>query len=149
MNQLKHLSEIIKPQKNQTSSNQDQKTTQNIQPFRPGYPLPPISSSYQPYVPAQRAPRKPLKCYYFLEEGYSAIRFTNLMEDLEKIIFLKHGGTYLFPNLQKVPTEGPISANILVRQVSKEQEEFTKKLIEKSNPLPKQQETTVIDDHKY
>ncbi|MBW0489524.1 hypothetical protein O181_029239 [Austropuccinia psidii MF-1] len=69
------------------------------------------------------APRQKLKCYYCLEEGHSEIRCNNLMEDLEKRIVLKHGGTYLFPNFQRVPTEGPISENNL-------------------------QEKTVIDDHK-
>ncbi|MBW0496613.1 hypothetical protein O181_036328 [Austropuccinia psidii MF-1] len=65
LNQLKHLSEVVQsPKKRKASNNQDQKVTQNSQPFRPRYPLPPISSSYQPYVLAQMAPRRLLKCYY-------------------------------------------------------------------------------------
>ncbi|MBW0478798.1 hypothetical protein O181_018513 [Austropuccinia psidii MF-1] len=94
------------------------------------------------------APQQTLECYYFLEEAHSAIRFNNLMEDLEKIIVLKHGGTYLFPNFQRVPTEGPISENKLVRHSFKEQEEFTKKMIEKLHPPPKNHEATVIDHHR-
>ncbi|MBW0514634.1 hypothetical protein O181_054349 [Austropuccinia psidii MF-1] len=91
LNQLKHLSEVVEsPKKPQASNNQDQRTIQNSQPFRPRYPSPPISSGYQPYVPAQMALRQPLKCYYFLEEGHSAIRCNHLTEDLEKRIFLKH-----------------------------------------------------------
>ncbi|MBW0466830.1 hypothetical protein O181_006545 [Austropuccinia psidii MF-1] len=70
------------------------------------------------------------------------------MEDLEKIIVLKYGGTYTSPNFQRVPTEGPMPTNKLIRQFSKEQEEFTKKMIEKSSPPPKQQETQTIEDHK-
>ncbi|MBW0490479.1 hypothetical protein O181_030194 [Austropuccinia psidii MF-1] len=69
------------------------------------------------------APRQPLKCYYFLEEAHSAIRCNNLTEDLEKRIVLKHEGTYISTNFQRVPTEGPMSTNKL-------------------------QETQVIKDHK-
>ncbi|MBW0578225.1 hypothetical protein O181_117940, partial [Austropuccinia psidii MF-1] len=114
LNQLKHLSEVVEsPKKPQPNNNQDHRTIQNSQPFRPRYPSPPISSGYQPYVPAQMAPRQPLKCYYCLEEGHSAIRCNHLTEDLEKRMVLKRGGTYLFPNFQRVPTEGPKSAKEL------------------------------------
>ncbi|MBW0517147.1 hypothetical protein O181_056862 [Austropuccinia psidii MF-1] len=121
---------------------------QNSQPFRPRYPLPPISSSYQLYVPGQMAPRQPLKFYYCLEEGHSAIRYNHVTEDLEKIIVLKCGRTYLFSNLQRLPTEGPKSTKELVRNFSKEQEYFTKKMMEQLNPPPKQQGKKLIDDHK-
>ncbi|MBW0515917.1 hypothetical protein O181_055632 [Austropuccinia psidii MF-1] len=121
MNQLKNLSEVVEcPKKRQPSNNQDQETIQNSQPFRPRYPSTPISSGYQPYVPAQMAPRQPLKCYYFLEKGHSTIRCNHLTEDLEKRIFLKRGGTYLFPNFKRVPTEGPQSEKELVRHFAKE-----------------------------
>ncbi|MBW0486181.1 hypothetical protein O181_025896 [Austropuccinia psidii MF-1] len=74
LNQLKHLSEVVEsPKKPQPNNNQDHKTIQNSQPFRPIYPSPPISSGYQPYAPAKMAPRQPSKCYYCLEEGHSAI----------------------------------------------------------------------------
>ncbi|MBW0527731.1 hypothetical protein O181_067446 [Austropuccinia psidii MF-1] len=110
LNQLKHLSEVVEsPNKTQAGNNQDQKVMQNSQPFRPRYPLPPISSGYQPYVPEQMAPRQLLKCYHCLEEVHCAIRGNHLTEDWEKIIVSKHGGTYLFPNFQRVPTEGPTS----------------------------------------
>ncbi|MBW0472886.1 hypothetical protein O181_012601 [Austropuccinia psidii MF-1] len=102
---------------------------QNPQPFRTRYPLPPISSSYQPYVPAQMAARKPLKCHYFLEEGHSEIRFNHLLEDLQKIIVLQHGGTYLFPNFERVPTEDPTSEKKLVRKFAKEWKGFTNKMM--------------------
>ncbi|MBW0549497.1 hypothetical protein O181_089212 [Austropuccinia psidii MF-1] len=94
------------------------------------------------------APRQPLKCYYCLEEAHSAIRCKHLTEELEKIIVLKHGGTYLFPNFQKLPTEGPKSAKELVRHFAKEQEDLTKKMMEQSNPPPKKQEITVIEESK-
>ncbi|MBW0590794.1 hypothetical protein O181_130509, partial [Austropuccinia psidii MF-1] len=75
LNQLKHLSEVVEsPNKIHAGNNQDQKVMQNSQPLRPRYPLPPISSGYQPYVPAQMAPRQLLKCYYCLEEGHSVIK---------------------------------------------------------------------------
>ncbi|MBW0551072.1 hypothetical protein O181_090787 [Austropuccinia psidii MF-1] len=121
---------------------------QNSQPFRPRYALKPIDSSHQPYVPHKMAPRKPLNCHYCLEEGNSTIRCNNLPEDLEKIIVSKFGGTYLFPNFERVPTEGPISAKELVKQFAKEQEELTKNMIEKSNQLPKQQKPIVIENPK-
>ncbi|MBW0514069.1 hypothetical protein O181_053784 [Austropuccinia psidii MF-1] len=104
LNQLEHLSEVVEsPKKTKASNNQDQKVTQNSQPFRPRYPLPPISSIYQPYVLAQMAPRQLLKCYDFLEEGHSKIRCNHLTEDLEKRIVLKCGGTYLFQILREYP----------------------------------------------
>ncbi|MBW0484062.1 hypothetical protein O181_023777 [Austropuccinia psidii MF-1] len=100
LKQLKHLSEVAEYPKSR-------------------YPLPPISSSCQPYVPAQMTPRQLLKCYYWLEEGNSAIRCNHLTEDLEKRIVLRRGGTYLFPNFQRVPTEGSTSAKELVKRFSK------------------------------
>ncbi|MBW0567226.1 hypothetical protein O181_106941 [Austropuccinia psidii MF-1] len=148
LNQLKHLPEVVEsPNKTQASNNQDQKATQNSQPFRPRYPLPPISSGYQPYVPAQMAPIQLMKNYYCLEKGYSTIRCNDLTEDLDKRIVLKCGGTYLFPNFQRVPTEGPKYEKELV-SFAKEQENFTKKMMEQSNPSPNKQETTVIAESK-
>ncbi|MBW0476173.1 hypothetical protein O181_015888 [Austropuccinia psidii MF-1] len=134
MNKLKNLSEVVEsPKKAQESNNTDQRVVQNSQPFMPRYLLPHIFSSYQPYVPAQMAARQPLKCYYCLEEGNYTIRCNNLTEYLEKRTVLKCGGTYLFPNFQRVPTEGPKYAKELVQKLAKEQEEFTKKMMEKSN----------------
>ncbi|MBW0478040.1 hypothetical protein O181_017755 [Austropuccinia psidii MF-1] len=131
LNQLKHLSEVVEsPKKPQPSNNQDRRTIQTSQPFNPRYPSPLISSCYQPYVPAQMAPRQPLKCYYCLEEGHSTIRCNHLTEYLEKRIVLKCGGTYLFPNFQRVPTEGPKSATELVRNFAKEQKDFTMEMME-------------------
>ncbi|MBW0524498.1 hypothetical protein O181_064213 [Austropuccinia psidii MF-1] len=94
------------------------------------------------------APRKPQKCYYFLEEGHSTIRCNNLTEDLERRVSLKCGGTYLFPNSQIVPTEGPTSEKELVRKFAKEQQEFQNKMMKKSNSTPNKQETIVIEERK-
>ncbi|MBW0480899.1 hypothetical protein O181_020614 [Austropuccinia psidii MF-1] len=118
------------------------------QPFRPRYPLPPISSGYQPYVPAQMVPRQPLKGYYFLEGGHSAMRCNHITKDLEKRAVLKCGGIYIFPNFQRVPTEGPKSSKEFVRQFAKEQEEFTKKMMEQSISPPNKQGTIVIEESK-
>ncbi|MBW0493075.1 hypothetical protein O181_032790 [Austropuccinia psidii MF-1] len=94
------------------------------------------------------APREPLKFYYCLEEEHSTIRCNHLTEYLEKRVVLKHGGTYLFPNFQRVPTEGPKSAKELVRNFAKEQEDFTIKMMKQSNLPPKKQEITVIEESK-
>ncbi|MBW0576257.1 hypothetical protein O181_115972 [Austropuccinia psidii MF-1] len=94
------------------------------------------------------AQRQPLKCYCCLEEGHYAIRCNHLTEDLEKRIALKCGGTCLFPNFQRVPTEGHTSAKDLAEQFSKEQEDFTKNMMDKTNSPPNKQDTTVIEESK-
>ncbi|MBW0555238.1 hypothetical protein O181_094953 [Austropuccinia psidii MF-1] len=94
------------------------------------------------------APRQPLKCYYCLEEGNLAITCNHPTENLEKRIVLKCGGTYLFPNLERVPTEGPKYAKELVRHFAKEQEDFRMKMMEQLNLPPKKQEITVIEERK-
>ncbi|MBW0490468.1 hypothetical protein O181_030183 [Austropuccinia psidii MF-1] len=94
------------------------------------------------------APRQPLKCYYCLEEGHPTRRCNHLTEDLEKSIFMKCGGMYLFPNFQGVPTEGPQSAKELVKIFAKEQEDFRAKIMEQSNLPPKKQEITIIEQSK-
>ncbi|MBW0540760.1 hypothetical protein O181_080475 [Austropuccinia psidii MF-1] len=70
LNQLKPLSEAFNPPKRNWNNNQEQRFPQNNQPYRPRNPLPPFSSSYQPYIPAQMAPSAPLKCAYCKEEGH-------------------------------------------------------------------------------
>ncbi|MBW0489417.1 hypothetical protein O181_029132 [Austropuccinia psidii MF-1] len=65
------------------------------------------------------ASRQLLMCYYILEEGHFAIRCNHLTEDLEKRIALKCGGAYIFPNFQRVPTEGPTSEKKKVIEESK------------------------------
>ncbi|MBW0467038.1 hypothetical protein O181_006753 [Austropuccinia psidii MF-1] len=79
------------------------------------------------------------EAYYSLEEGHSAIIFSNFTEELEKQTVLKHAGTYLFPHFKRVPAEVPTFSKELVRHFTKEQEGFTNKMMEKSNPPPKKQ----------
>ncbi|MBW0464508.1 hypothetical protein O181_004223 [Austropuccinia psidii MF-1] len=61
-NQLKTLLEAVNPQRRNWNNNQDQIFPQNNQTYRPRNLLPPVSSSYQPYIPAQISPIPPLKC---------------------------------------------------------------------------------------
>ncbi|MBW0528489.1 hypothetical protein O181_068204 [Austropuccinia psidii MF-1] len=84
LNQLKKLSEAANTPRRNWNNNHKRRFPQNNQTYRPRNPLPPFSSSYQPYIPAQMAPRPPLKCAYCKEEGHSATRCTHLAEDLDK-----------------------------------------------------------------
>ncbi|MBW0521005.1 hypothetical protein O181_060720 [Austropuccinia psidii MF-1] len=70
-----------------------------------GIPYHHFSSSYQPYIPAQMAPRPPLKCAYCKQEGHSATRCTHLAEDLDKRLIRTQRASYLCPNYQRVPME--------------------------------------------
>ncbi|MBW0480867.1 hypothetical protein O181_020582 [Austropuccinia psidii MF-1] len=90
---------------------------------------------------------QPLKCYYCLE-GNSLIICNNLTEDFEKRVVLKRGGTYVFPNFQRILTESPKSEKELARNFPKEKEDFTKKMMEQSNPPRKKQVTTLIEECK-
>ncbi|MBW0473576.1 hypothetical protein O181_013291 [Austropuccinia psidii MF-1] len=74
LDQLQTLSEAVNPPKRDWKNNQEQRFPQNNQPYKPRNPLPPFSSSYQQYIPAQIAPRPPLKCAYCKEEGHSETR---------------------------------------------------------------------------
>ncbi|MBW0570838.1 hypothetical protein O181_110553 [Austropuccinia psidii MF-1] len=134
-NQLKTLSEAVNTPRRSWKNKQEQRFPQNNQPYRPRNPLPPFSSSYQPYIPAKMAPRPPLECAYCKEEGHSATKCTHLAEDLDKRIFRTQGASYLFPNYQRVPMEGNESAINIVRDFEKEQAELTKKFME--NPTVK------------
>ncbi|MBW0495167.1 hypothetical protein O181_034882 [Austropuccinia psidii MF-1] len=107
---------------------------------KPRDPLPPFSSSYQPYIPAQTAPRPPLRCAYCKEEGHLATRCTHLAEDLDKRIVKTQGASYLFSNSQRVPMEGNESVKDIVRAFAKEQEELNNNFIEKPVVKQKQEE---------
>ncbi|MBW0560114.1 hypothetical protein O181_099829 [Austropuccinia psidii MF-1] len=131
LNEVKTLSEAVNPPLRNWNNNQEQILPQNNQPYRPRNPLTPFSSSYQPYIPAQMAPRPPLKCAYFKEEGHSATRCTQIAEDLDRRIVRTQGASYLFPNYQRVPMEGNESAKNIVRAFAKEEAELNKKSMEK------------------
>ncbi|MBW0490322.1 hypothetical protein O181_030037 [Austropuccinia psidii MF-1] len=91
LNQLKPLLEAFNPPRRNWNKNKEQGFPQNNQPYRPRNPLPPFSSSFQPYIPAQMAPRLPLKCAYCKEEGHSETRCTHLEEDLDRRIVRTQG----------------------------------------------------------
>ncbi|MBW0534467.1 hypothetical protein O181_074182 [Austropuccinia psidii MF-1] len=147
LKQVKELTQKIKnpPQPEPQPRNEGKESVKEVlnqlktlseAPYRPRNPLPPFSSSYQPYIPAQMAPRPPLKCAYCKEEGHSATRCTHLAEDLDRRIVRTQGASYLFPNYQRVPMEGNESAKNKVRAFEKEQAELNKKFMDK--PVVKQ-----------
>ncbi|MBW0462550.1 hypothetical protein O181_002265 [Austropuccinia psidii MF-1] len=119
LNQVRALSEAVNTPRRNWKSNQYQRSTQNNQPHRPRNPLPPFSSSYRPYIPAQMAPRPPLRCAYCTEEGHSATRFTSLAEDLDRRIVRTQAASYLFPNYWRVPMEGNESPKNKVRSFAR------------------------------
>ncbi|MBW0543233.1 hypothetical protein O181_082948 [Austropuccinia psidii MF-1] len=129
LSQLKTLSEAVNPPRRNWNNNQEQRFPQNNQPYRPRNPLPQLSTSYQPYIPAQMTQRLPLKCAYCKEEGCSETRCPHCAEDLDRRTFRTQGESYLFPNYQRVPMEGNESAKNIVRDFSKEQAELNKKFM--------------------
>ncbi|MBW0525744.1 hypothetical protein O181_065459 [Austropuccinia psidii MF-1] len=140
LNQLKTLPEGANPPRRNCNNNQEKRFPQNNQPYRPRNPLPPFSSSYQPYIPAQMAPRPPLKCAYCKEKSHSETRCTHLAKDLDKRIFRTQRESYLVTNYQQVPMEGNESAKDIVRAFAKEQAALKKKFMEKPVVKQKQEE---------
>ncbi|MBW0500444.1 hypothetical protein O181_040159 [Austropuccinia psidii MF-1] len=139
-NKLKNVSEAFNPPRRNWNNNQEERFPQNNQPYRPKNPLPPFSSSYQPYIPAQMDPKPPSKCAYCKEKGHSETRCTQLAEDLDRRIVRTQGASYLFPNYQRVPMEGNESGKNIVRAFAKEQEELNRKFLEKPTFKPKPEE---------
>ncbi|MBW0547664.1 hypothetical protein O181_087379 [Austropuccinia psidii MF-1] len=76
MEQLDELSQIAKPQKIPYANTQAE-----ISGFRPKESLPPASSRYVSYEPAQNAPKPFVRCYYFSEERNSTGRCNEHIED--------------------------------------------------------------------
>ncbi|MBW0523955.1 hypothetical protein O181_063670 [Austropuccinia psidii MF-1] len=103
MTQLEEFKSLSKPQIGGVTNNQF-----NIQQFKPRNDLPPFSQRHVPYAPAQNIPKP------YNREWVS-----------------RQGGGFLFPNWQRVPTDGKISPKKLVEEFAKEQEELTKKRKEK------------------
>ncbi|MBW0484869.1 hypothetical protein O181_024584 [Austropuccinia psidii MF-1] len=131
LNQLKAFSESVKQPTRNWNDNQEPRFPQNNQPYRPRNPLPPFSSSYKPYIPAQMAPRPSFKCTYCKEEGHLATRCTHLAQDFDRRIFRTQGASYLFPSYQRVPMEGNESAKDRVKAFAKEKAELNNKFMEK------------------
>ncbi|MBW0570605.1 hypothetical protein O181_110320 [Austropuccinia psidii MF-1] len=127
MEQLDELSKIAKPQKIAYANPQAENSG-----FRPKENLPPASSRYVPYAPAQNAPKQFVRCYYCSEEGHSTRRFNELIEDQNKKWVIRQGFNYLYPNWARISTDGELSPKQLVREFQKEQEELKKKLEEKA-----------------
>ncbi|MBW0495247.1 hypothetical protein O181_034962 [Austropuccinia psidii MF-1] len=136
LQQLKELSEDVNTPKKVW---RDKPNTQvsgigpNAQPFRPRNALAPLPTSHQPYVLEKLYPRPPLNCYYYLENGHSLTRCSYLEEDIDKRIVSRQGLNFLYPNVERVPSEGTKSPKYLVREFNKEKKEISKKTIE--NPL--------------
>ncbi|MBW0526539.1 hypothetical protein O181_066254 [Austropuccinia psidii MF-1] len=127
MEQLDEVSKSAKPQKVAYANPQ----AENLG-LRPKENLPPESSRYVPYAPAQNAPKTFVRCYYCLEEGHYTGRFSKLIEDQNKKWVIIKGLNYLYANWERIPTGGKLSPKQLVREFQKEQEELKNKLEEKA-----------------
>ncbi|MBW0491879.1 hypothetical protein O181_031594, partial [Austropuccinia psidii MF-1] len=127
MEQLDEQSKIAKPQKIAYANPQAETSG-----FRPKENLPPASSRYVPYAPAQNAPKPSVRCYYCSEEGHSTGRCNELIEDQNKKWVIRQGFNYLYSNWAGIPTDGKLSPKQLVREFQKEQEELKKKFEEKA-----------------
>ncbi|MBW0576696.1 hypothetical protein O181_116411 [Austropuccinia psidii MF-1] len=107
--QIKELTEAVLPQ-NKT----EQVLQQENQARYPKDSLPPLSKEHIPYTPAQNIPKPYLKCYYCLKEGHSVHRCNHLFDVQNKKWVSRQGGGFLFPNWQRVPTDGKIAPKKLV-----------------------------------
>ncbi|MBW0503502.1 hypothetical protein O181_043217 [Austropuccinia psidii MF-1] len=104
MEQLDELSKIAKTQ-NIAHGNPHSETLA----FRPKENLPPASSRYVPYAPAQNAPKTFIRYYCCSQEGHSTGRCNELIEDQNKKWVIRQGLNYLYPNWEIVPTDGKLS----------------------------------------
>ncbi|MBW0589558.1 hypothetical protein O181_129273 [Austropuccinia psidii MF-1] len=130
-NKMKEITESLKEQKMETRNQAKAKMKISRNSDSTGRieknDLPPFSQRHIPYTPAQNIPKPYVKCYYCLEEGYSVNSCNYLFEDHDKKWVNRQGGGFLFPNWQRVPTDGKISPKKLVEEFAKEQEELIKK----------------------
>ncbi|MBW0562772.1 hypothetical protein O181_102487 [Austropuccinia psidii MF-1] len=139
--QIKELTEAVLPQ-NKTG----QVFKQENQARYPKDSLPPFSQRHIPYTPAQNIPKPYVKCYYCLEEGHCVNRCNYLFDDQNKKWVSRQGGGFLFPNWQRIPTDGKIAPKKLVADFSKEKEELTNKMKEDEakEALPKPNQMSII-----
>ncbi|MBW0526653.1 hypothetical protein O181_066368 [Austropuccinia psidii MF-1] len=81
-----------------------------------------------------------------MEEGHSVNRCNYFFEDQKKKWVSRQGGRFLFPNCQRVPTDGKIAPKKLVEDFAKEQEEITKKMKEDEakEALPKPNQMRIL-----
>ncbi|MBW0505821.1 hypothetical protein O181_045536 [Austropuccinia psidii MF-1] len=115
MEKLDELSEIAKPQKIAYANPQAKNSR-----FRPKEILPPASSRYVPYAPAQNAPKPVVRCYYCSEEGHSTGICNELIEYQNKKWFIQPGFNYLYLHWARIPTDGKLSPKQLVREFQME-----------------------------
>ncbi|MBW0489656.1 hypothetical protein O181_029371 [Austropuccinia psidii MF-1] len=115
MEQLDELSRIPKPQKIAYSNTQEGNSR-----LIPKENLPPASSKYVPYVPAQNAPKPFFRCYDFSEEGNSTGRCNELIEYQNKKWAIRQGFNYLYPNWARAPTDVKLSPKKFVMEFQKE-----------------------------
>ncbi|MBW0533152.1 hypothetical protein O181_072867 [Austropuccinia psidii MF-1] len=64
---------------------------------------------------------------------------------MEKRIISKQGLNFLYPNFQRVPSEGAKSPKELVREFDKEQKEISNIIIEKEKPLSRPEDQNVVE----
>ncbi|MBW0516779.1 hypothetical protein O181_056494 [Austropuccinia psidii MF-1] len=140
MTQLEELKNLSQPQMGGFTNQQ----------FKPRNYLPPFSQRHVPYAPAQNIPKPYVKCCYCLEEGHSVNRCNYLFSDQNKKWVSRQVGVFLFPNWQRVPTNGTIAPKKLAEDFEKEQEELTKKMkeAEAREPLPKPNRMNIIQIKK-
>ncbi|MBW0549138.1 hypothetical protein O181_088853 [Austropuccinia psidii MF-1] len=122
LDQLKELSEAVNPPKKvwkDKPNTQGSGLASNAQPFRQRNTQAPLPANYQPYVPAQLYPRLPLKFYCCFKNCHSLTRCSYLEEDMENRIVSRQGLNFLYPNFQRVPSEGTKSPKDLIREFDK------------------------------
>ncbi|MBW0535133.1 hypothetical protein O181_074848 [Austropuccinia psidii MF-1] len=64
---------------------------------------------------------------------------------MEKRIVSRQGLNFLYPNFQRVPSEGTASTKDLVKELDKEQKEISKRIIEKDNPLSRPEDQKIVE----
>ncbi|MBW0586683.1 hypothetical protein O181_126398 [Austropuccinia psidii MF-1] len=64
---------------------------------------------------------------------------------MEKRIVSRQGLNFLYPNFQRVPSEGTKSPKDLVREFDKEQKEISNKIIEKEKPLSRPEDQKIVE----
>ncbi|MBW0586826.1 hypothetical protein O181_126541 [Austropuccinia psidii MF-1] len=129
LNQLKELNNEIKEK--QRPRIQDQEEKKEIKDF-----IKQIRELKEAVLPQNKTG----------QEGHSVNRCNYLFEDQNKKWVSRQEGGFLFPNWQRVPTDGKIAPKKLVKDFAKEQEELTKKMKEDEakEALPKPNPMNII-----
>ncbi|MBW0558631.1 hypothetical protein O181_098346 [Austropuccinia psidii MF-1] len=64
---------------------------------------------------------------------------------MEKRIWSRQGLNFLYPNFQRLPSEGTKSPKNLVRKFDKEQKEISKNIIENEKPLSRPEDKMIVE----